>query len=222
MRKSLLIAALSAVLPFYMSDVTAAAAPAEDPNAGASPAADVPASDTTSSATTAPDDSATGTTDAPPAESTPDAEAAAPATDDAAPETLTDTAADEPAATAEVAPTETAAEVAAPDAEAADVETTTAAAEAAPAAAAAQEADVTPEPTAPINENTGKVEVEADSHAEAKDRFAGLLAKLHQFEQDTVDELRTELLAIGTLLHLHSKASTDAALTGDYKATDLS
>lgn len=208
MRKSLIMMALAAALPFHMSDVTAAAAPAEDPNAGASPAAAAPASDTTSSATTAPADSATGTTDALPAEATADAEAAPTETASTSTDATTDTAAAaEPAADAEPA--------------AADASTDAAAAtETAPVVD--QTTDVTPEPTAPVNENTGKVEVEADSHAEAKDRFAGLLAKLHQFEQDTVDELRTELLAIGTLLHLHSKASTDAVVTGDYKATDLS
>lgn len=76
--------------------------------------------------------------------------------------------------------------------------------------------------TAPTDDNTGKVVVDATDHAEAKDRFAGILAALHTFEQDTVEKLKEELQAIGTLLHLHSKASTQAATTGDYKASDVS
>lgn len=75
---------------------------------------------------------------------------------------------------------------------------------------------------APVDDNTGKVLVDADSHAEAKDRFAGLMAKLHQFENDAVDDLKEELAAIGVLLHLHTKASAQASTTGDYQAGDAS
>jgi hypothetical protein len=80
----------------------------------------------------------------------------------------------------------------------------------------------TSEAGAPVNEDTGKVEVNATAHAEAKDRFAGLLAKLHQFEDEAIDELKTDLLAIATLLHLHTRASSSAATTGTYKPADLS
>jgi hypothetical protein len=74
----------------------------------------------------------------------------------------------------------------------------------------------------PIDQNTGKVVVDADAHSEAKDRFAGILAALHQFEEDSLEKLKNELRAIGTLLHLHSVASSQADATGDYKPSDLS
>lgn len=74
----------------------------------------------------------------------------------------------------------------------------------------------------PIDQNTGKVVVDADAHSEAKDRFAGILAALHRFEEDSVETLKAELRAIGTLLHLHSAASSQADATGDYKPSDLS
>jgi hypothetical protein len=76
--------------------------------------------------------------------------------------------------------------------------------------------------TAPVDDNTGNVQVAPAAHAEAKDRFAGLLAELHTFEQDSVAKLKAELLAIGTLLHLHSTASSQAATTGTYTAGDAS
>ncbi|CAG4887925.1 hypothetical protein [Paraburkholderia saeva] len=75
---------------------------------------------------------------------------------------------------------------------------------------------------APTNDDTGKVEIAADSHAEAKDRFAGLLATLGNIEHELVDSIRGELLALGTLLHLHSTASVSAQTTGDYQASDVS
>jgi hypothetical protein len=75
---------------------------------------------------------------------------------------------------------------------------------------------------APVDQNTGKVVVDAGAHAEARDRFAGMLAALHQFEEDSVEKLKEELRAIGTLLHLHSSASSQADATGDYKSGDLS
>lgn len=206
MRKSLIMVALAAALPFHMSDVNAAAASAEDPNAGASPAADAVESASESSATNAPDGDATGTTDVPRDDvgdagnaSAPDADASTGAADAAQSEAA-------PVGDAGNASSVDASGSASPDVEQPGVEVS-----------ATESADA-----APINEDTGKVEVAADSHAEAKDRFAGLLTKIHALESDSVEDLRAELLAIGTLLHLHSKASTDAALTGDYKATDLS
>jgi len=193
LRKSLLMAAMAAVLPFYMADETASAAPSEDPNAGASAAAASQESGTTQSATTA----TTGS------------------------ETV-DTAAGEAGnASAGTASSDTSNTSQATDATKTTGEAGNAAAGAdastgATASAAALSDD------APLNENTGKVEIATDSHAEAKDRFAGLLARLHQFENEAIDELRADLVAIGTLLHLHSKASTTAQTTGDYKAEDLS
>ncbi|EIF30954.1 hypothetical protein BCh11DRAFT_06466 [Burkholderia sp. Ch1-1] len=86
----------------------------------------------------------------------------------------------------------------------------------------AQSSAPTGDPAVPVNENTGKVEVAADAHAEAKDRFAGLMARLHKFENEAVDELKSDLMAIATLLHLHTNASASAATTGDYKPADLS
>lgn len=206
MRKSLLMAALAAALPFHMSDVTAAAAPAEDPNAGASPAADGSESAAESSATSAPAESDTATTDAPQG----DAPAAEPHVDPNA-----------GAPVEQLAPVEQAAADTG-NASSADASGSASPDSASSDAAASDTASADAAPVTPVDENTGNVQIAADSHAEAKDRFAGLLAKIHQFEQDTVDELRTELMAIGTLLHLHTKASTDAATTGDYQATDLS
>lgn len=75
---------------------------------------------------------------------------------------------------------------------------------------------------APTDDNTGKVLVDAADHSEAKERFAAVLAALHQFEEDSVEKLKQELAAIGVLLHLHSKASAQASTTGDYQAGDAS
>ncbi|MBB0026814.1 hypothetical protein [Ralstonia pickettii] len=66
------------------------------------------------------------------------------------------------------------------------------------------------------------VALDVEDHAEARERFAGLMAKLHAFEHEAVDELKADLHAIGLLLHLHSVASTQADATGDYKPENLS
>lgn len=66
------------------------------------------------------------------------------------------------------------------------------------------------------------VSIDIEDHAEARERFAGLLARLHGVEEDFVHALRNELNAIGTLLHLHSVASGKADATGDYSSSDLS
>lgn len=68
---------------------------------------------------------------------------------------------------------------------------------------------------------TPAVAIDVEDHAEAKDRFAGLMARLHRFESEAVDELKADLKAIATLLHLHSAASASAESTGDYKSSDL-
>lgn len=64
------------------------------------------------------------------------------------------------------------------------------------------------------------VVVPTDDHATAKDYFAGLMAKLHSFEAETVEELKQDMRAIGELLHLHSTASREAEQTGSYTAGD--
>ncbi|HGF4015208.1 hypothetical protein [Burkholderia cenocepacia] len=79
------------------------------------------------------------------------------------------------------------------------------------AAAGAQHADPLP-----------SVSIDVEDHAEARERFAGLLARLHGVEEDFVHALRNELNALGTLLHLHSVASGKADTTGDYSSSDLS
>ncbi|KVZ26978.1 hypothetical protein WL14_00605 [Burkholderia cepacia] len=66
------------------------------------------------------------------------------------------------------------------------------------------------------------VSIDVEDHAEARERFAGLMARLHSAEEDFVHALRNELNAIGTLLHLHSVASGKADATGDYSSSDLS
>ncbi|MCS6455951.1 hypothetical protein NX868_10295 [Burkholderia thailandensis] len=66
------------------------------------------------------------------------------------------------------------------------------------------------------------VSIDVEDHAEACERFAGLLARLHGAEEDFVHALRNELNAIGTLLHLHTVASGKADATGDYSSSDLS
>lgn len=76
--------------------------------------------------------------------------------------------------------------------------------------------------TAATTDPVPPVLVDVEDHAEARDRFAGLMAKLHTFEDETVAELKADLHAIGTLLGLHSLASSSAETTGDYKPTDLS
>ncbi|VBB13400.1 hypothetical protein [Burkholderia stabilis] len=69
---------------------------------------------------------------------------------------------------------------------------------------------------------TPAVSIDVEDHAEACERFAGLMATLHNAEADFVHALRNELNAIGALLHLHSVASGKADATGDYSSSDLS
>ncbi|MCS6499032.1 hypothetical protein NYD60_03285 [Burkholderia thailandensis] len=69
---------------------------------------------------------------------------------------------------------------------------------------------------------TPAVSIDIEDHAEARERFAGLLARLHGAEEDFVHALRNELNALGTLLHLHTVASGKADATGDYSSSDLS
>lgn len=207
-RKSLFLAMMAIAMPFYMSDETASAAPSEDPNAVASAADASQESGTTQSATTATDGSATDTTAAA-AGDTGNADAGAAASTGAT-ESAAASSGDAPVV-AEVP---------------ADAANTQPAIVADPSAFGHVQTDATGQVTAAstvtTNESTGKVEVAPDAHAEAKDRFAGVLAKLHQFEDEALDELRADLVAIGTLLHLHSAASGTAQSTGDYKAADLS
>ncbi|SKC78377.1 hypothetical protein SAMN05445504_2385 [Burkholderia sp. CF099] len=66
------------------------------------------------------------------------------------------------------------------------------------------------------------VAVDVEDHAEARERFAGILAKLHSLEDAVIDEIRNELHTLGSLLHLHTAASGQATATGDYKPEDLS
>jgi hypothetical protein len=198
LRKSILLSAMAAALPFYMSDETAAGAPGEDPNAGASAAGASQESGTTQSATTATNDADTGGT-----ASQVTRETSGPVPmhllarrHRLLPRTVTRPCFPKfrgrtPRRRSPVIPRRS-----------------------------------PPMPTALRSFRFAAagdtVNVPVDSHAEAKDRFAGLLAKLHQFEEEVADELREDLIAIGTLLHLHSKASTNAGATGDYKAGDLS
>lgn len=197
LRKSILLSAMAAALPFYMSDETAAGAPGEDPNAGASAAGASQESGTTQSATTATNDADTGVT----AEGDEGNVGAGADASTGATASAVASNSDAPVLS----------EVSGQD---------SAAALAGDTSSLATDANGTPiVPIAPAGDT---VNVPVDSHAEAKDRFAGLLAKLHQFEEEVADELREDLIAIGTLLHLHSKASTNAGATGDYKAGDLS
>ncbi len=209
-RLSLVRLALFALLPLCMSDVESAGAASLDPN-GASSADASHESDSPSSADTASTSPATTT----------DVSQDAAATQSQAPAVEAGTAmsgeplVDSSSGTSNESPATTAPQTSAPSAQSS-----------APTGEVAIDPVVpvlnTPERAAPVNENTGKVEVAADAHAEAKDRFAGLLAKLHQFEDEAIDELRTDLLAIATLLHLHTRASSSAATTGTYKPGDLS
>ncbi|UVS95660.1 hypothetical protein [Burkholderia glumae] len=65
------------------------------------------------------------------------------------------------------------------------------------------------------------VSFDVEDHAEARERFAGALAALHGIEGDAAAALSAELDAIGTLLHLHSFASSQAGATGSYSPADL-
>ncbi|HIE4429992.1 TPA: hypothetical protein ACXM9H_000963 [Burkholderia multivorans] len=69
---------------------------------------------------------------------------------------------------------------------------------------------------------TPAVSIDVEDHAEARERFAGLMARLHGVEEGFVHAVRQELHAIGTLLHLHTVASGKADATGDYSSSDLS
>ncbi|OMQ49930.1 hypothetical protein [Burkholderia pseudomallei] len=73
-----------------------------------------------------------------------------------------------------------------------------------------------------VADPTPSVTIDVEDHAEARERFAGLLARLHGAEEDFVHALRNELNALGTLLHLHTVASGKADATGDYSSSDLS
>lgn len=73
-----------------------------------------------------------------------------------------------------------------------------------------------------VADPTPTVTIDVEDHAEARERFAGLLARLHGAEEDFAHALRNELNALGTLLHLHTVASGKADATGDYSSSDLS
>ncbi|AYJ74269.1 hypothetical protein phiE131_003 [Burkholderia phage phiE131] len=73
-----------------------------------------------------------------------------------------------------------------------------------------------------VADPTPTVTIDVEDHAEARERFAGLLARLHGAEEDFVHALRNELNALGTLLHLHTVASGKADATGYYSSSDLS
>lgn len=88
------------------------------------------------------------------------------------------------------------------------------------ASAAATDADVADAAPAAVDA-TPAVNIDVEDHAEARERFAGVLAKLHSFEEALVADVRAELIVLGTLLHLHSSASGTAAATGDYKPDSL-
>ncbi|TAM15956.1 MAG: hypothetical protein EPN65_16715 [Pandoraea sp.] len=75
--------------------------------------------------------------------------------------------------------------------------------------------------TAGIADEVHTVAINVEDHVEARDRFAGMMAKLHAFEHEAVEDLRADLRAIGELLHLHSVASSTAETTGTYKPSDL-
>ncbi|AMM14233.1 hypothetical protein AX768_09135 [Burkholderia sp. PAMC 28687] len=166
---------------------------AADPNAGVSSVASNPESDTTSSATSAS------------------------LSDTAAADQSTDIVPPVPGATFEPAPQVVDAPTTGELTAAASLPTP--AAPGVPTLAEVPAADPT---AAPVDDNTGKVVIDAGAHTEAKDRFAGILAALHSFEEDTVEKLKEEMQAIGVLLHLHSKASAQASSTGDYQAGDAS
>ncbi|WP_176048160.1 hypothetical protein [Burkholderia sp. BCC1644] len=97
-------------------------------------------------------------------------------------------------------------------------------------ASATDSAVASPNPTengaildgADVVDPTPAVSIDVEDHAEARERFAGLLTQLHEREEDFVHALRNELNAIGVLLHLHTVASGKAETTGDYSSSDLS
>ncbi|CAJ9924685.1 Uncharacterised protein [Burkholderia pseudomallei] len=198
----------------------AAAAPASDvgeSSGAASAAVAGPESDTSSSAAPASlssDTAAAGTPqgDAPEVAASGEADAASVAADpstapssDAASSTQT-TPASNPGTSGDGA-----AVLTAPAMTDEEIAAATAAIAAAPVTTTVLEADPTP-----------AVSIDVEDHAEACERFAGLLARLHGAEEDFVHALRNELNAIGTLLHLHTVASGKADATGDYSSSDLS
>jgi hypothetical protein len=65
------------------------------------------------------------------------------------------------------------------------------------------------------------VSIDVEDHAEARERFAGLMASVHALEHEIADGIRLELRKIGELLHLHTVASGKADATGNYDASDL-
>ncbi|NWC11922.1 hypothetical protein HX776_24350 [Pseudomonas agarici] len=70
---------------------------------------------------------------------------------------------------------------------------------------------------APQTVNTDKVDgiaISHTAHATAKEMFASLLATAEE-------DVKAIAREIGTLLHLHTKASNSADMTGDYVAGDL-
>ncbi|KVN25622.1 hypothetical protein WJ63_15950 [Burkholderia pyrrocinia] len=69
---------------------------------------------------------------------------------------------------------------------------------------------------------TPTVSIDVEDHAEARERFAGLMAKLRGIEHEAAEYVRAELRELGTLLHLHTVASGKADATGDYSSSDLS
>ncbi|VBB10639.1 hypothetical protein [Burkholderia stabilis] len=73
-----------------------------------------------------------------------------------------------------------------------------------------------------VTDPTPAVSIDIEDHAEARERFAGLMAKLRGIEHAAVESVRAELRELGTLLHLHSVASGKADATGDYSSSDLS
>lgn len=233
---SIVAASLASALPISMTDAAAAAAAEAPPS-------------TSSSTTAAEADPAVGATGESGAGTAPEAStasdmalhtstAAAPETQSGAPTESEQSSevAEKPAPTAD-APNASGASSAASES-ASDTSSSAAAAPAAAGIEAAPAASTT-EPPAKVVPNAAALHVDANgtpipvyvpvgdtvnvsaaSHAEAKERFAGLLAKLYS-SQATPGDVRDELLALGTLLHLHSTASNQAALTGQYKAGDV-
>lgn len=127
------------------------------------------------------------------------------------------------AASADAGNAEPAADTAEPAADASTGEPTSAAASSDSPAVTDLGTDANGSPITPTTAPAGDtVAIDAGDHAEAKERFAGLMARLYQFESESVDELKEDLKAIATLLHLHTAASGLAGATGDYKAGDLS
>lgn len=199
MRVSLMLALLAPFLPMYAVDPSATAL---DPDAlpadaaSAAPAASAPAVEP------APE----GNGDA--------ADAGAPSSDDGQKES-SDAAS---ASSTEVGSAEAPNADASPAESSSESDTSSSAQSASPAADTA-DADTSLGDTA--GDPTPAVAIDVEDHAEAKERFAGLMARLHRFENEAVAELKEDLKAIATLLHLHTVASGKAESTGDYASDDL-